>query len=209
MAGIGADIASVINELGMLATIVRAPTNLTEKIVYEVNEQATNAFVREFHLNTSFQYNTVIVPGDVLQFNGFSFLVANKTPDDFEGSVVEYAGVIFKCNLPSTAKIVTWEQTQNATTYEITAGWTIKKSIVYGLIYQDSRNTLLDEGSPVGRDTIFGLMCLVPESYNAAKLDRLIVSATEYYMVQDVEKYQFPGIHVLTLIEDTRAVYIP
>lgn len=211
MAGIGVDIASVINELGVLATVIKeingSVQTSTEKITYEINEQATNTFVREFHLNASFAYNTVINSGDVIQFEGNSYLVSNKTPDTFENTIVEYASVIYKCNLPSTAKIVTWSQTQNPTTYEITSGWTVKKALAYGLIYQDSRNTLLDEGNPVGRDVIFGLMCLVPANYDVAKLDRVIVSPTEYYMVQDIEKYQFPGIHVLTLIEDTRTVY--
>lgn len=204
---VGADIASVYTELGVTATILRTPTNLTEKIQYEVNEQATNSFVREHHLNASFAYNTVIVNGDVLQFNSLSYLTTNITADDFQGSVVEYAAVLLKCNLPSTAKIIYWNQTQNATTFEITAGWTVRKSLAYGLIFHGVRNVLSNKDSFTGKDPVYELICMVPASYSVEKLDRVIVSSTEYYMVQDVEKYEFPGLQVLTLVEDTRAVY--
>lgn len=206
MPGIGTDIACVINELGTTATILRT-VNITEKIMYEVNAQSTNSFMKDYYLDASFKWDTKIVPGDVLQFKGASYLVASKVPEDFEGNVVEYIATILKCNLPSTAKIVSWSQTQDTTTYEITSGWSVKCSTAYGLVYKDARGTLTEELSPTGRTTTFKLLCIVPASYNVKALDRVVVSSTEYYMVQDVEKYEYPGLHVLTLIEDTRAVY--
>lgn len=206
---IGVDIASVINELGTLATIIRTPTNLTEKIMYEVDEKSTNSFTREYYLTASFIYNSVIVSGDVIQFNSNSHLVANKTPDNFENSTVENLGVLYKCNLPSTAKVLIPGQTQNATTYEITPSWTVRKALAYGLLYQDTRGTLKNEMSPTGKDPVFQLLCLVPASYGVVQDDRLLVTSTEYYRVQDIEKYQYPGIHVLSLVEDNRLVYTP
>lgn len=209
MPGIGADIAAVIKELGVPVTILRTPTNLTEKIVYEINEQAANAFIREYHFNCSFEHETKIVSGDVIAFNNGYFMVANITPDDFEGLVVENASVIYKCNIKGSGKILTQTSTKDLSTLKVTVGWTVRKSDFYGLLYHGVRNTLLNEDSPVGRDTIFALICVVPASYGAEKLDRIWLSATEYYMVQDVEKYEYPGLHVLTLIEDTRSVYTP
>lgn len=206
---IGVDIASVINELGTTATILRTPTNLTEKILYEINEISTSPFTREYFLNASFIYNSVIVSGDVIQFSGITCLVSSKTPDNFEDSTVENLAVLYKCNLPSTAKILIPGQTQNATTYEITPTWTVRKSLAYGLLYQDTRGTLKNEDSPTGKDPVFQLVCLVPDSYGVVQDDRLLVTSTEYYRVQDIEKYQYPGIHVLSLVEDNRLVYTP
>lgn len=209
MAGIGADIAEVMTELGVSATILRTPTNIVEKITYDINEQATNAFVREFHLNASFAYNTAIVPGDVLQIGSEYYLAINKTPDMFEGEVVEYASVIFKCNLPSSTLILDPTTTKDAVSFAITNGWTVRKSSVYGLIYKEARGVILHPEATTGKDTTFTLRCIVPATYAVEKLDRLYLSATEYFRVQDVERYEYPGVLVLSLVEDDRAGYTP
>lgn len=209
MAGIGADISEVISELGVTATILRTPTNLTEKLMYEVNEQATRPVVREHFINASFSYNTQVVSGDVIQFGGFTFLVANMTPDSFEGEVVEFVSLIFKCNIANTAKILSPVETQNPTTYEITQGWTVKKDSPYGMVYQGDFVTLLNPEVSTGKEVTFRLQGCVPSSYQVKMLDRLWLSTTEFYRVQDVDDYTYPGLSVLTLVEDDRGVYTP
>jgi hypothetical protein len=206
MAGIGVDIAEVINELGITAIILRAPLNLSEKINYDVNEQANNKFVREHLLTTSFAYDTVIISGDLLQFNSETYLVANKTPDSFEGGIVEYVGIIYKCNLPALSKILIPLETKNDD-FTITLGWQVRKSPVYGIIHYNLRSVLLDSDASTGKETVYRLESFVPASYGVQPLDRLYISETEYYRVENVEKYLLPGIHVLSLVEDERALY--
>ena len=207
--GIGVDIADVIEELGVPVIILRSPNNLTEKITYDTND-VTVPFIREHFLNASFAYNTQIVSGDVLQFNGESYLVINKTPDSFEGGVVEYEAVIFKCNLPAGALLVTPAETKAGSgDYTVTQGWTVRKSPIYGLIYKGTRSALLNSEVSAGKETTFELFAFVSASYDSKPYDRLIISSTEYYRVQDVEKYAYPGVHVLSLVYDDRPVYVP
>jgi hypothetical protein len=208
VAGIGPDIKEVMNELGNLAVILRSPTNLTEKITYDVNGQSSNPFMREFALAASLVYDTVIQPGDLLQFNGETYLVVHKTPDDFEGEVVEYAAGFLKCNIP-TFSLLSPTTVQDPDTFIITNGWAVKKALGHCLIYHNARGALLNSDSNAGKETTFTLDCFVPASYNAAKFDRIHISGTEYYRVQDVEQYSYPGVHILTLVEDDRVVYTP
>lgn len=207
MVGIGDDIKEVFDELGVPAVILRSPANLTEKIVYEVNFLSSNAFLREHLLNASFAYDTVIVPGDLLQFHGNTYIVGGKTPDDFEGEIVENAAVLYKCNFPATAQIVTPTTSVDQTTYAVTSGWTVKAAKAYGLITPYKRSDKPDKELSTGTDIDFEMQAFVPASYGTAINDRLFVSATECYRVQDLEKYRFPGIHVLNLVLDERVVY--
>jgi hypothetical protein len=208
MAGIGIDIADVMDELGVSATILRSPTNLTEKINTSIKETA-DPFTQEYEFDASFKYNTVIVPGDVIQMLGTSYIVMNKTGDLFEGEVVEYAAGLYKCNTSSTALLLSPTSSVNQTTFVVTSGWSIKKSPAYGFVYKGKRGVSANEETSPGKETTYTLYCLVPASYGAMKLDRFQLSPTEYYRVEDVETYQYAGVHVLSLVEDERVVYVP
>lgn len=208
MAGIGPDIKEVMQELGVLATILRTPTNITEKITYDVNGQASNVFMREFALAASFAYDTVINVGDLIQFNSETYIVVHKTPDDFEGEVVEYASGLLKCNIGNFSAVV-YGKTQDPDTFVITTGWTVRIANCKGLMYKGARSALLNADSTTGKETTFLLDCFVPAYYDIHKDDRIYISPTESYRVQDVEKYFYPGCHVLSLVEDERMVYTP
>jgi hypothetical protein len=208
MLGIGPDISEVLDELGVEAVILRSPVNLVEKITYDVNGQASNPFMREFALAASFRYNTVIVQGDIVQIDTDFYLVVHKTPDNFEDSIVEHASGLLKCNIPAFS-LLSPTEVKDPDTFVITKGWTIKKAGGHCLIYKNARSVLLNNETSTGKDTTYTLDCFVPASYGAVKLDRVYISPTEFYRVQDVEKYMYPGVHVLTLVEDERVAYIP
>jgi len=209
MPGIGLDIAEVLDELGVTVTILRSPTNLTEKIVYDVNELSANAFLRENMLNCSFGYETVITTGDIIQFHGITYLVVNLTPDDFEDSITEYAGVLYKCNLPTDTLILSPTNSTHPTTFAVTQGWAIRQSDIDGLLTQDRRSTEVDSDTSTGKSLTFALECFVPASYGTEIGDRIYLNATTYYRVQDIEKYRFPNMHVLYVVKDDRLVYTP
>jgi hypothetical protein len=103
VASVGADIAEVYVELGTLVTILRTPTNLTGYIIHDVNMQSSRPMAREHMLEPFLPFDTPIVTGDIIQFNGGSYIVSHKTADMFENATVEYASTIFKCNVPTTA----------------------------------------------------------------------------------------------------------
>jgi hypothetical protein len=94
-------------------------------------------------------------------------------------------------------------------TYAVTQGWAVRKSGISGLIYQDKRTTEVDSGTSTGKNLVFKLECFVPASYGAEVGDRIYINANEFFRVQDIEKYRFPNVHVLMLVEDDRLAYTP
>lgn len=209
MAGIGADIAEVINELGVLVTIVNQVGQPTEKITYESDGSSSRSFYREYALNAEFVYTTLIQPGDVLFFNNLYYMVAHKTLESFENEPVEYTGVLYKNNIPRTALLLSQKQTQDPVSFAITQDWDVKETNLFGLLYRTNSYTLLEPEVAVGREVGFRIECVLPAAYNVLIKDRIQLSPTEYYRVQDTERFKFPGLHVLTLVEDERPAYVP
>ena len=206
MAGIGPDISEVINELGVLIEILRIPTNISEKIIYDMNSQATKPFIREFHRDGSFSSDTKIETGDILHVLKTEeyLMVMNKTPDMFEDEIVEYASVLYKTNLPSTAKISRPSAAVRDADYNLTETWTDVVTRAYGVIADKLQGSNIDQEEPTGQIQIWAIEAFVPAAYGVKPLDRLYISATEYYKIEKVEKYRYPGIHALDLVEDTR-----
>lgn len=206
MAGIGPDISEVINELGVAVEILRTPTNIAEKIIYDMNSQATKPFIREFHRDGSFSSDTKIESGDILHVlkTEEHLMVMNKTPDMFENEIVEYASVLYKTNFPSTAKIATPGPQVRGADYNLTESWIDTVAKAYGVIADKLQGSNIDQEEPTGQIQIWAIEAFVPASYDVKPLDRLYISATEYYKIEKVEKYRYPGILALDLVEDTR-----
>lgn len=207
--GLGADIREVYTELGALATIVsRDPVVTGERVIYEINAQATKPFIREHHLDATLPYDTQVEPGDVLLIieTDKYYMAMNKTPEVFENSVVEYNVVLYLCNLPTTAHIIRPVEVRSETDYNIVHGWTVVvDSPVYGLISDrvfGSEITQAETGA--GQFPVYRIDLYLPKSYGVQPLDRFYVSATEYYKVETVENYYYPGVCVCMLVEDTR-----
>lgn len=203
MAGIGSDIADVMNELGVEATILR--TGSVEKITYDTHT-STVPFIREHFLNASLPYNTAMVPGELFSIMGQVYFLGSKVPDFFEGEVVEYNCSMYKCNLPATASLVYETEVKDSETFKITKGWATRKSPIYGLIFKDARKAINDSEVSFGKQPTYRLECIVPDSYGVEIADRLIVSPTEYYRVEDIEKHEYPGMWILELVDDGRKV---
>jgi hypothetical protein len=209
MASIGADIKEVMDELGVTATILRSPTNITEKITTEADYvSSTNPFMQEHHTNIGLNYNTQVVTGDLLQILNDYHLVIAKVPDMFEGEMVEFTAALYKCNV-SGAVLLIPVQTQDPDTFKLTSTWNVRKTGVRGVLHQYKRSAPLEPETSAGRNPIFELEMFVPASYGAVINDRVYISATEYFRILDIEKYKLPGIHTLTLVQDDRVVYTP
>jgi hypothetical protein len=208
MSGIGYDIAQVTQEVGTKITILRPTGNLFEYMTYELNESSSRPFTREHQLKASLVYNTQVISGDIIFFEGNYYIVANKTPDIFEGEVVEFAAMVLKCNFPLTSHILSYSQVQDPVTYEITQGWTVKVAAPYGMVFQSSSTALSNTGETTGRDLAYKLDCCVPLSYNVVEEDRIHLTATEFYRVQSIDRYTYPGLSVLNLVDDERPAYL-
>jgi hypothetical protein len=211
-AGLGPDIKEVYVEEGSSIQIVNRSPVVSEKILYELNAQATKPFIREHHLDCFFPYDTVIETGDVVfitESNRY-YIVMNKTPELFEDNVVEYSGVLYLCNLPTTAHIVRPVEIRDksmssSSGYDMITGWTvIANAPVYGLMSDRIFGSAIENGIIVGQDELWRIDLYIPKWYDIKPLDRLIVSSTEYYKVETVESYNYPGCVMALLVEDTR-----
>ena len=207
MPGLGADLREVYDELGAITHIVnRTPAITTERILYDLNAQATKPFIREHFLDATLPYDTLITTDDVifLVSTDKHYLVMNKTPDLFENSVVEYNAVLYSCNLVSTACIL--RSVEIRVDYDMTTAWTIvAEAPIYGLMSDRLFGSEIDQHPPsVGQEAVGRIDLYIPKSYGIKPLDRLYLTDTEYYKVESVQAYNYPGVCVAMLVEDTR-----
>lgn len=207
MPGLGADLREVYDELGAITHIVnRTPVVTTERILYDLNAQATKPFIREHFLDATLPYDTLITTDDVIFIVSTDkhYLVMNKTPELFENSVVEYNAVLYSCNLVSTACIL--RSVEIRVDYDMTTAWTIvAEAPIYGLMSDRLFGSEIDQHTPsVGQEAVWRIDLYIPKSYGIKPLDRLYLTDTEYYKVESVQAYNYPGVCVAMLVEDTR-----
>lgn len=205
--GLGPDIKEVYDELGAEITIVNRDTVVTEKILYEMNSQATKPFIREHHLDCTFHYQTNLSTGDIIQVTETEryYMVMNKTPELFENSVVEYTGIMYLCNIPVNAHIMRPIEIRDAESYDMISGWSVVRDApVYGVLSDRVFGSALDAGVTVGQAQLWRIDLYLPKWYNIQPLDRLVISEEEYYKIEQIESYNYPGCVVAMLTEDTR-----
>lgn len=212
MAGLGADLREVYDELGAITHIVnRVPIVTTERVLYDINSQATKPFIREHHLDATLPYDTLITTEDVIFIVGTDkyYLVMNKTPDLFEGEVVEYNAVLYSCNLVPTACIL--RPVEVRVGYNMTASWSVVAGVpLYGLMSDRLFGSEIDQHTPsTGQGAIWRIDCYLPKFYGIKPLDRVYLTDNEYYKVESVQEYNYPGVCVALLVEDTRPFVSP
>lgn len=209
MAGLGIDIKEVYTELASEFTIVnRSPVVTGERILFEVNAQATKPFIREHQLDCTIPYDSLIETGDVVLMNKTDryYMVMNKTPETFEDETVEWDVVLYYCNLPTTAHIVRPVEIRNTVTYNMTSGWQVTADApLYGLLTDRITGSEIEQQNvAAGQFQLWSISLLLPKYYDIKPLDRLIISATEYYKIETIESYYYPGVYQIKLVEDTR-----
>ena len=207
MAGLGADLREVYDELGAITHIVnRTPVVTTERILYDLNAQATKPFIREHFLDATLPYNTLITTDDVIHIvsTGKYYLVMNKTPELFEDGIVEWNAVLYSCNLVSTACIL--RSVEVRVDYDMTTAWTVvAEAPLYGLMSDRLFGSEIDQHTPsVGQEAVWRIDLYIPKSYGIKPLDRVYLTDYEYYKVEAVQEYNYPGVCVALLVEDTR-----
>lgn len=206
--GIGPDIKEVYDELGSSITIInRDPVITGHKIIYETNSQATKPFIREHHIDCSFPYNNPLDTGDIIKIDNVDryYMVMNKTPELFEDQIVEYSSILYLCNIPTTACIVRPIEIRNSSTYDMINGWEmVIESPVYGVLSDRVFGSTIEQGLIEGQNPVWRIDLYIPKWYDIKSLDRIIVSPTEYYKIEAIESYNYPGSVVALLVEDTR-----
>ena len=209
MSDLSIDIADVYDELGAIASIVnRTPVVTGQRVLYDINSQATKPFIREYHLDGSLPYDTLITPQDVIRIISTDkyYMIMNKTPELFEDSVVEWNVVLYLCNLPATAHILRPVEVRDPATYKIVHGWQVLyDSPIYGLASDRFFGAEIDQETPkAGQFQMWKIDLYLPKIYTIKPLDRIFMSETEYYKVEAIESHHYPGVNMVLLVEDTR-----
>ena len=204
MSGVGQDIKEAYQEVGIGYTIIRDSENISgEYLDATINQQATKPFIRSFFLECSIPYDTVGEAGDIIQFNVSQdiYLLINKTPDIFENEIIEFASVLYQCNVSGELFRPTEGRDDQ---YHTGTTWETIKTNCYGLQTETLFGTDLDTDEELGLIGIESDELYLPKSAGAQVLDRYQSSSGEYYRVESIKTRKFPGVVVVKLGEDQR-----
>jgi hypothetical protein len=204
---IGIDIEQVLEEIGTAYSVLRANSGEfdAEYLDYEMNRQVTKPFIREHFLEVIFPYNTIVVGGDVVQFNvdNRKFLVMNITPENFENTCIGKEGVLYKCNVSGEVLRPSGE-VWDTQTYHKTPAWETIKTNAFGVITEKLFGTDLAQDEPIGQIGIYANELYIPHSFGVQELDRYVAQSGEYWKIQSIETRKFDGVDICQLVEDTR-----
>jgi len=203
---IGPDIKEAIVEVGTGFTIIRDSGNISgEFLTHKSNAQVTKPFIREFFLEGTMQYDTVVVSGDIVEFDttGVRYLVTHKTATLFENAVIRYEVVLYKANV--NVSVLRPVEVRDAHTYHIRTAWSTVKAAHDLVLTTPLFGQSLDGDNELGMLGIQSHEVYAPTSYGITYLDRLkILSTGEYWRVEAVRKYRYDGVDVIDVGEDVR-----
>lgn len=204
--GVGADIKEVLTDVGTSILIVRATRNISgEFIKYQLNAQVTKPFIREFFLDAIISYDTKIVSGDIIEFKKTSgrYLIVTKTPYMLENEVIQYNVVLYKTNVKINLERP--QDIRSAQTYSTRTSWSRIKVNVDALLTSPLFGVSLDTDEPIGLLGIERGEMYIPSSYEAQRLDRIVIFGTgEYYRVESIKKRRYEDVDVIEVGEDVR-----
>lgn len=201
---IGPDIDEAIEEVGTAFTVIRDSGNVTgEYLFFKPNQQVTKPFIREFFLEAWLVYNTSAVAGDIIEFNKTAnkYIIMNLTPYLFENEIIKYDGVLYKTNV--TATILRMSQFRNAQ-YHMETRWSVVKADTDLLLTTALFGHDLDSDEQIAMLGIERHEMYAPSSIGIKVHDRIKLSATEYFRVENVKKRRYQNVDVFDIGEDTR-----
>ena len=199
-----------LRKAGISITILRDSGDVTgEYANVEPNQQVTKPFIKEFFLEALMSYDTVAIPGDVIEFDtsGDRYLLMNKIPSFVKNAVILNDGVLYKCNIsgelfrPSGEDA--WDsEYRKRTQWETVSGDT--GLTCHALQTEPLHGIEIESDNELGQIGIENHELYVSSSFGIRQLDRFQPGSGEYYKVSSVKKRRFPGVDVALLEEDTR-----
>lgn len=204
MAGIGADIKEVYEEIGTAVTVLRDVGNVSgEYIDFELNRQVTKPFIREFFVEAFLPYDSEIENGDVVEFDvtGDRYLVMNRTPELVENEVIQYQSVFYKCNVSGELLRPSGEWGDD---YHMSQEWETLKTNCYGLMVEALFGHDLSTDEELGELGLEVNELYLPLSAGAEVNDRYIPVSGEYHRIETVKKRRFPAVVTIDLGDDVR-----
>ena len=203
---IGPDIKEAIVEVGIGFTVIRDSGNVSgEYLTSKSNAQVTKPFIREFFLEGTMQYDTVVVSGDIIEFDttGTRYLVTHITPTLFENAIIRYETVLYMANVNVT--VYRPSEVRDPNSYLMRSVWTAIKSGVDLTLTTPLFGQSLEADNELGLLNIETHEVFAPSSYGITHLDRIkILSTGEYWRAEAVRKYRYEGVDVIDVGEDVR-----
>jgi hypothetical protein len=203
---IGPDIKEAIWDVGVFYDIL-LPVTLPdqEKLVYKGNAQATKPFIREFFLEATLSYDTLVIPGAVIKIStsAVPYIIMNKTPSLFEDAVIENKVVLYKCNVSGELARISGEVGWNPS-YKKTPVFEVIRASAYALQTEILAGSGIRTEQEIGAISTDRQDLYVPTYYDIKELDRYTPVSGENYMVKAVKKRLYDNVDVCELVPDRR-----
>ena len=207
MAGIGADIKEVLEELGEPIIVYK----LDGSIIYgefcdpEAYYEHSTEFIRQNCYAGTFAYDTTVTYGDIVSFNDLFFLMLNVKPTTFEREKVDNLAFFVQCNVSGRfARFVSGVRNSKQ---EKTGAWvTIGPDEVKGLQVESGggventaqESTILNNDSEDLYCQAHSLIKVGYRWYPDSEDD------SEFYEVAHIQKRRYQNCYRIRLKEDKR-----
>lgn len=218
MAGIGDDIAEVLEELGSKIQVYKHASGdeTTEYVDTEQRSTRGSPFDSHFTMICSFPYSSAAVPGDLISFyRGTSadfyayFLLVSLIKETFENEFMVNEGILYRCNAIAEIKRRAEEETRDPTTLELTREWQTQYSGEYVLF---TGTIAMGEYSDqdYGAYVLDRNLMYISSDIDVRVEDRCMMkdigsdASGEAFKVELVEKHRLPGMKICRVSEDTR-----
>jgi len=152
-----------------------------------------------YFLKAKLQHSTIVSgAGDIIETDDKRYLVLSMIPEKFENIIVQYRAILLTCN----ASFKVQRRTEVEVDYKVEIQWVD--------IVADGYGGQLDQVGKMLADTSIGDLLLesgtvyVSGTYDVKVDDRLLMNNGEKYKVESAKGYQFPGVLILSIGEDTR-----
>jgi hypothetical protein len=203
---VGEDVRDAYIEVGSRYLVIRSgEVSISgEYCLYDVPDQVMRSFPREFILEASLPFDTIVGSGDIVLFDdGRYFTILSKTNVQYANEDYEFTSQILKCNVTNGQIMRSIGEVWNGE-YHKTQNWQTIHNGVIGTVTEFLTGNVLSERDEAGLVSEYLLQGYISNIYDIQVLDRFQVASGEYYRVDSIRKRVFPNVFLLNLTEDTR-----
>lgn len=210
MSPIDTDILAVLQEVGTSYTVYKpdGSTVTGEYMDFITHTEHTTPLIRGFMTDFTLHHPTSVEIGDVIEYGPLNkrVIVLAKEVEMFEDAPVDYLASGYTVNTAGTFQTFVQKDGFD-TNYEKKLTWTTLYTGVQGCmidrLFRSNVLGIADESMSAELDR---LNLYVSDYYANVKMGmRYLTTTGEKYKVEQIEPYQFPGIRLVFLAEDTRS----
>lgn len=207
MATLDEDILEVLAEVGVPYTVHKPDgTTVTGEYFDDTpHTEHTTPIIRGFFHDFTLHHPSQANVGDVLEYLGGSkLLLVAKAPESFEGGIIDYLASGYVVNSLGTLQNYDASAGYDASYRKVKAWidtYTGVQATMMDRQFRSAMKAIADESMEVELDRIH---LWLSDYYDVEPGMRWKLSDTEYYKVEQIEPYRFPGLKLVFLTEDTR-----